>query len=291
MAKTRLVLDDPVHLLPHLELLAEVLGDRLDHEVAVGQVAVVGGALDAPAHRVGVGLLQLALLHRAAELLLDLADALVERRLVDLAQHHVVAGLRRHLGDAVAHQARSQHSNLLDLHYRPSDPSFRAPGAYMSLVRSRRPRRRPPPGPPARREAQRLQRRADRGPRARARGGGGRPVGPRAWWCAATAPMFSSGHGPQRPARALRGPVAPAPVPPPDPDLVEPARGDAQAHHLPDPRRLPGRGVRAGAGGRLPRDGGGRDGRDHGGAGGAAARRGRLLAPAGRSSAWATPRS
>ena len=38
-----------------------------------------------------------------------------ERRLVDLAQHHLVAGLRRHLGDAVTHQARSEHSHLLDL--------------------------------------------------------------------------------------------------------------------------------------------------------------------------------
>ena len=35
------VLDDPVDLAPHLELAVEVLGDRLDHEVAVGEVAVV----------------------------------------------------------------------------------------------------------------------------------------------------------------------------------------------------------------------------------------------------------
>ena len=37
----RLRLDDRVELLPHLELQLEVLGDRLDHEVAVGEVVVV----------------------------------------------------------------------------------------------------------------------------------------------------------------------------------------------------------------------------------------------------------
>ena len=34
------VLDDLVELAPHLELAVEVLGDRLDHEVAVGEVRV-----------------------------------------------------------------------------------------------------------------------------------------------------------------------------------------------------------------------------------------------------------
>ena len=65
-----------------------------------------------PRTRVGVGLLGLALLDRPRELLLDLADALLELGLVDLAQHDVVARLGRHLGDAVAHQARTEHSDL-----------------------------------------------------------------------------------------------------------------------------------------------------------------------------------
>ena len=39
----RLLLDDRVELAPHLELRVEVLGDRLDHQVAVGEVVVVEG--------------------------------------------------------------------------------------------------------------------------------------------------------------------------------------------------------------------------------------------------------
>ncbi len=37
-------------------------------------------------------------------------------RLVDLAHDDVVAGLRRHLCDSVAHEATAEHSDLLDLH-------------------------------------------------------------------------------------------------------------------------------------------------------------------------------
>jgi hypothetical protein len=35
---------------------------------------------------------------------------------IDLADHHVAAGLRRHLRDAVAHEAAAEHSDALDLH-------------------------------------------------------------------------------------------------------------------------------------------------------------------------------
>ena len=102
---------------PHISsFCGEVLGDRLDHQVAVGQVRVVERALDPAAHGVGVALLHLALLDGAAQLLLDLAEALVERVLVDLAHHDVVSGLRRDLSYAVAHQPAADHSDLLDLH-------------------------------------------------------------------------------------------------------------------------------------------------------------------------------
>ena len=70
------LLDDRVDLAPHLELALEVLGHRLDHEVAVGELAVVGRLVDPAADVVGVRLLHPALLDRAAELLLDLAEAL-----------------------------------------------------------------------------------------------------------------------------------------------------------------------------------------------------------------------
>ncbi len=115
VAKIASRLDDLVHLPPHLELQWQALGDRLDREVAVGEVAVVHGAVNARPDCVGLLLGALALLDRARQLLLDLADALRERRLVHLAQHHLVAGLRGHLGDAVAHQPRSEHAHLLDL--------------------------------------------------------------------------------------------------------------------------------------------------------------------------------
>ena len=96
--------------------LLEVLGDRLDHEVAVLEAVEAGRALDPAAHLVGGGLLHLALLDRAAELLLDLADALAEAIVVHLAQHHVVAGLGRDLGDAMAHEASARHTHFRDLH-------------------------------------------------------------------------------------------------------------------------------------------------------------------------------
>ena len=113
------------------------------------------------------------------------------------------------------------------------------------------------------------------------RGRGRRRRRARAWSCAATGPMFSSGMDlndlrelvgePGRPARASGGRSSP---------------GGTCSRRCRSPRSarstaLPGRGVRAGARLRLPRDGRGRDGRDHGGAGRAAARRGRLLAAAG----------
>ena len=110
------VLDDLVKRAPHVDLQLEVLGDRLDREVAVGEVDVVERSGDAPAHGVGLGLLDAALLDRAGELLLDAPDALVEAILVDLAQDYLIAGLGGDLRDAVPHQTRSEHAHLRDLH-------------------------------------------------------------------------------------------------------------------------------------------------------------------------------
>ena len=112
----RPVLDDPVELAPHVELQLEVLGDRLHHEVAVGEVAVIERARDALASGVRVGLLQPALLDAAGQLLLDPPDALVEPLLVDLAQHDVPAGLSRDLRDPVAHEPSAEDAHLRDLH-------------------------------------------------------------------------------------------------------------------------------------------------------------------------------
>ena len=113
--------------------------------------------------------------------------------------------------------------------------------------------------------------------------GGGRRRRRCAWWsCAARAPCSPPGMDLNDLRDLSENPEGLRRFRRPAPRLVEPARGDAEAHDLPDPRRGARRRLRAGAGLRLPHDGRGRGGRDHGGAGGPAARRGRLLAAARR---------
>ena len=97
------VLCERVDLLPHRELDLEILGDGLDHQVAVAELAVVDCAVYARAHPIGVLLRGLSFLDGPRELLLDLAQALLQRHLVDLAHHDLVARLGRHLGDPVPH--------------------------------------------------------------------------------------------------------------------------------------------------------------------------------------------
>ena len=76
---------------------------------------VVDGALHAPSHArrrlPGCS----CFLDGARQLLLDLGDTVLEGRLVDLAQHHLITGLRGDLGDAMTHQPCSEHSHSLDL--------------------------------------------------------------------------------------------------------------------------------------------------------------------------------
>jgi hypothetical protein len=67
-------------------------------------------------------------LHGPREVLLDLLKALGERRLIDLAHDDRVAGLRRDLGDPVAHQAASEHTDLPDLRHRQPFASLSGPG-------------------------------------------------------------------------------------------------------------------------------------------------------------------
>ena len=248
MAKTALLLDDAVDLLPHLELQAEVLGDRLDHQVAVGEVGVVERALDAAADGVGVAPARACPSRpRARAASRSCPIPLSSFSCVDLAQDDLVARLRRHLGDSVAHQAAAQHSHLLDLHSLPpvSVVERREP---ICRCRNRGSRSGPPRRPAARREAQRVQRRADPGA-GRRRSRTPRPTTTSA--CVVVrgdGPDVLLGHGPERPARPRRRtPSGLRALPPADPQLVEPARGDAQADDLPDPRRVPRRRVRAGA--------------------------------------------
>ena len=122
--------DEAVELAPHRELPIEILGDRLDHQVAVGQVGVVERPLDTAANPIGVGLLHLPLLDRARQLLLDLAHAGVELLLRYLADDDVPAGLCADLGDPVPHQAAADYSYLLDLHPRAPPSRFGTGAGY-----------------------------------------------------------------------------------------------------------------------------------------------------------------
>ena len=50
--------------------------------------------------------------HLAVQVLRDGRQRLLQRRRVDVDQHHVHAGQRAHMGDAVAHQAGADHADL-----------------------------------------------------------------------------------------------------------------------------------------------------------------------------------
>ena len=285
------VLDDGVDLLPHLELLAEVLGDRLDHEVAVGR-----GRSSRACPGSGRGRRR----RRPAR-------ACPSRPRARAASRSCPVPCRASPGRPRAARRRSRTAPPPGRFRGPSGPQPSTPTFLISIAssqsvqsssagslyvtrRDRGSRSGPPRRPAASGEAQRVQRGADPGAGPRTRGGRGRRRRPMRGRVAATARCSPPGWTSTTCASCPR-PERPARLPPPDPGLVEPARGDAQAHDLPDPRCVPRRRVRAGAGGRLQGDGRGRRGRDHGGARGAASRRGRLLAPARRSSASATPRS
>ena len=110
------VLDDLVELAPHLELAVEVLCDRLDHEVRVGEIRVVERRRDPADHGVSLVLLHLALLDGAGELLLDLPHALVEGRRILLPHDDVPPRLGADLRDPVAHEPAAHDADLADRH-------------------------------------------------------------------------------------------------------------------------------------------------------------------------------
>ena len=78
------------------------------------ELLVVRRRRDAREQRVGVGLLGAAALDLSGHQVRRIGLALVGRLLIAVDQHHVHAGLRRHVGDAGAHQAGAEHADLLD---------------------------------------------------------------------------------------------------------------------------------------------------------------------------------
>ena len=100
-------LDDDLGL--HLRVLEHGLHD----EVAVVQVVVIGARRDAGEQRVAVGRLGAALHDLVAHELVRMGLALLGgfHALVD--EHHLQPGVRRHIGDARAHEAGPKHADLL----------------------------------------------------------------------------------------------------------------------------------------------------------------------------------
>ena len=112
----RRVATDAVELGEEVLLGCEVLDDRLQHEVALGELAEVGHRADPTEHRGALGVLEAALLDLAPERLLEPRDHRVGRRLGAAAEHDLETGLARDLGDSRAHDPRPDHPEPLDRH-------------------------------------------------------------------------------------------------------------------------------------------------------------------------------
>ena len=108
-------LADLVEVLEQRGLDREVLGDRLDHEVDVGQVVERGGAGEPAEHLVAVRLLELAALDRLVERALDGRPHAVDLGLGPADVQHVVARLGEDLDDAGGHGAGADHADLADV--------------------------------------------------------------------------------------------------------------------------------------------------------------------------------
>ncbi len=111
-----------------LALRVEVLDDRLDHEVAAGQVGAVRGRAQPPER--GVALLRghAALLDAAAEVVADPLARLLGQRGVDLDADRVDARLRAHLRDPGSHRAEADDADGCDLPGHDGG-AYRRPGA------------------------------------------------------------------------------------------------------------------------------------------------------------------
>src|SRR5207244_9710557 len=105
----RVLRGEGVELLPQRVLELEVLGDRLNDDVAALQVAG-GGREGEPLERgVPFGRGELPLLHELRELLLDPATRALPDLLRHVAHDRLVARGRGDLRDAASHQTAPQH--------------------------------------------------------------------------------------------------------------------------------------------------------------------------------------
>ena len=114
-----------VQLAPQRGLDGDVLEDRLDDEVRLGNPSPVVGGDDAPEGRVALVVRQLALGDRPLEVAGDPVPTRGGTGEIRLVEHDLLADRRVDLGDAVAHQAGAGDEDPLDRH--PS--SVAAPAA------------------------------------------------------------------------------------------------------------------------------------------------------------------
>ncbi len=91
-----------------------VLEDRLDDVIAVGEQVDVGAGRQALKRAVTLGRRQPTFLDEFSHALLDGRACAIEGATGCVHQPHVEPGLRKHLGDAVAHRPRAHHSDALN---------------------------------------------------------------------------------------------------------------------------------------------------------------------------------
>ena len=103
--------DEAVELGEHLALRLELLDDRLDHEIAVGQVGELGREGQPAERRVPLLGGRLAFLDGAANVVRDRLSGAFAELLADLAPDRLEPGLRGDLRDARTHRAQADDSH------------------------------------------------------------------------------------------------------------------------------------------------------------------------------------
>ena len=105
-----------VELAPQRGLDGDVLEDRLDDEVRLGNSSPIVRGDDAPEGRVALGVRQLALGDGPLEVAGDPVATRGRAREIRLVERDLLADSRVDLGDAVAHQAGAGDEDPLDRH-------------------------------------------------------------------------------------------------------------------------------------------------------------------------------
>ena len=114
VASTASLAADAVERGEQLALGADLLDDRLDHELAAGQRGEIGREREARERGVALVLAAQALLDAPREARLDARARALERGIVDIAADHLAAALQQHLGDARPHRAESDDAHASD---------------------------------------------------------------------------------------------------------------------------------------------------------------------------------